>query len=208
MCPHVSLIAVRRNWQDSETGPGEEKVNQLFKTNCNKWHSELHATHTRILAVLHSGKGPFFLLMPVPGPWRPSTVFVQIILPSKWTGVSLKVSRRNWQDSETGPGEEKVNQLFKTNCNKWQTHPIPARLSVSLASSTRLTMTIRSRHTPTTLNFRCSHSLANHACSSTVSRYRGKGRNGRGGLESGTYLYEIALWLHAGNLLRHTFRNH
>ena len=22
------------------------------------------------------------------------------------------------------------------------------------------------------------------------------------------YLYEIALWLHAGNILRHTFRNH
>ncbi len=55
--------------------------------------------------------------MPVPGPLRPSTVFVQIILTSKWKGVSLKVSRRNWQ--ETGPGEEKVNQLFKTNCNKW-----------------------------------------------------------------------------------------
>jgi hypothetical protein len=55
----------------------------------------------------------------VPGPLRPSTVFVQIILPStgKWTGVSLKVSRRNWQ--ETGPGEEKVHQLFKTNCNRW-----------------------------------------------------------------------------------------
>jgi hypothetical protein len=27
--------------------------------------------------------------------------------------VSLKVSRRNWQ--ETGPGEEKVHQLIKTN---------------------------------------------------------------------------------------------
>jgi hypothetical protein len=30
--------------------------------------------------------------------------------------VSLKVSRWNWQ--ETGPGEEKVHQLFKTNCNR------------------------------------------------------------------------------------------
>jgi hypothetical protein len=49
---------------------------------------------------------------------RPSTasVFVQIILPFKWTGVSLKGSRRNWQETE--PGEEKVNQLFNTNCNK------------------------------------------------------------------------------------------
>jgi hypothetical protein len=54
--------------------------------------------------------------MPVPGPSRPSTVFVQIILTSKWTGVSLKVSR--WNCQETGPGEKKVNQLFKTNCNK------------------------------------------------------------------------------------------
>ena len=63
-------------------------------------------------------KKPFFSIyprLPVPVP-RPSTVFVQIILPSKRTGVSLKVSRRNWQ--ETAPGEEKVNQLFKTNCNK------------------------------------------------------------------------------------------
>jgi hypothetical protein len=80
--------------------------------------SELYVTRTRILAALHSEKGPFFLLMSVPGPLRPSTVFVQIILTSKWTGVSLKVSQRNWQDSETGPGEEKVNQLFKTNDNK------------------------------------------------------------------------------------------
>ncbi len=48
---------------------------------------------------------------------QPVSVFVQIILSSKWTGVSLKVSRRNWQ--ETGPGEEKVNQLFNTNSNKW-----------------------------------------------------------------------------------------
>ena len=62
-------------------------------------------------------KKSFFLPLPVPGPLRPSTVFVQIILSSKWTGVSLKVSRRNWQ--ETGPGEEKVHQLFKTNCNRW-----------------------------------------------------------------------------------------
>ncbi len=51
-----------------------------------------------------------------PVPLRPSTVFVQIFLPSNRTGVSLKVSRRNWQ--ETGPGEEKVHQLFKTNCNR------------------------------------------------------------------------------------------
>ena len=59
--------------------------------------------------------GLYFL--PVPCPSRPSTAFVQIILPSKRTGVSLKGSRRNWQ--ETVPGEEKVNQLFKINCNKW-----------------------------------------------------------------------------------------
>jgi hypothetical protein len=52
----------------------------------------------------------------VPGP-STASVFVQIILPSKWTGVSLKGSRWNWQ--ETSPGEEKVNQLFNTNCNKW-----------------------------------------------------------------------------------------
>ncbi len=52
----------------------------------------------------------------VPGP-STASVLVQIILPSKWTGVSLKGSRWNWQ--ETAPGEEKVNQLFNTNCNKW-----------------------------------------------------------------------------------------
>ena len=51
-----------------------------------------------------------------------------------------------------------------------ETHPISDRLSVSLASSIRLTMTIRSRHMPTTLNYRYSHSLANESCSSTVSR--------------------------------------
>jgi hypothetical protein len=61
---------------------------------------------------------PFFLpdsQSRVPGP-STASVFVQIILPSKWTGVSLKGSRRNWQETESG--EEKVNQLFNTNCNK------------------------------------------------------------------------------------------
>jgi hypothetical protein len=36
-------------------------------------------------------------------------------------------------------------------------------------------------------------------------------RGGRGGMVEGVgvwYVYEITLWLHAGNLLRHTFRNH
>jgi len=36
-------------------------------------------------------------------------------------------------------------------------------------------------------------------------------RGGRAGMVEGVgvwYLYEIALWLHAGNILRHTFRNH
>jgi hypothetical protein len=51
----------------------------------------------------------FFTLNPYP---RPSTesVFVQIILPSKWTGVSLKGYRWNWQ--ETVPGEETLSQCF------------------------------------------------------------------------------------------------
>jgi hypothetical protein len=44
-----------------------------------------------------------------------------------------------------------------------------------------LPMTTRSRHTPTTLNYRCSRSLTNEPSSSRVSRYRGKGRNGWGG---------------------------
>ena len=48
----------------------------------------------------------------------PSTesFFVKIFLLSKWTGVSLKGYRQNWE--ETVPGEEKVNQLLNTNCNK------------------------------------------------------------------------------------------
>jgi hypothetical protein len=39
-------------------------------------------------------------------------VFVTTVLPSKWTGVSLKGYRQNWQ--ERAPGVEKVNQLRKT----------------------------------------------------------------------------------------------
>ncbi len=43
----------------------------------------------------------------------------------------------------------------RTFCVKcWSTHPIPAHLRVSLASSMRLTMTIRKGLTPTTLNYR------------------------------------------------------
>jgi hypothetical protein len=53
----------------------------------------------------------FFTLNPYP---RPSTasVFVKIILSSKWTGVSLKAYRQNWQ--ETVPGEEKVTAISDT----------------------------------------------------------------------------------------------
>ncbi len=55
---------------------------------------------------------------------RPSTasVFVKIVLSSKWRspGVSLKGYRQNFQ--ERVPGEEKVHQLFNTNCNKWHFH--------------------------------------------------------------------------------------
>jgi hypothetical protein len=47
-----------------------------------------------------------------------------------------------------------------------------ASLSVSLASSMRLTMTIRRSLTPTTLSYRCSRSLSNETCSSRVSSLR------------------------------------
>ena len=49
---------------------------------------------------------------------RPSTasVFVEIALSSKWTGVSLKGCRQNCQ--ERGPGEEKDNRLLNPNWNK------------------------------------------------------------------------------------------
>jgi len=60
----------------------------------------------------------FFTLNPYP---RPSTesVFVEIVLTSKWTGVtvSLKGSRQKWQ--ETGPGDQKVNQFLNTNFYEW-----------------------------------------------------------------------------------------
>ncbi len=51
-------------------------------------------------------------------------------------------------------------------------HPTLARLSVSLASSMQLTMTIRSRLTPTTFTYPCSHSLTNEH-SRRVSRSEG-----------------------------------
>jgi hypothetical protein len=46
-----------------------------------------------------------------------TSVFVKILLTSKWTGVPLKGYRQN--EHETGPGEEKVNQLLNNSCNKW-----------------------------------------------------------------------------------------
>jgi hypothetical protein len=81
----------------------------------------------------------FFLPLPVPGPLRPSTVFVQIILPSKCTRVSLKVSRRNWQETGllvrkryincstlTVIGDTLIdcwrmynNRLFNSICKRW-----------------------------------------------------------------------------------------
>ena len=57
----------------------------------------------------------FFTLNPYPKT-STASVFVEIVLSSKWTGVFLKGYRQNWQ--ETAPGEEKVNQLLNTTCNK------------------------------------------------------------------------------------------
>jgi len=49
-------------------------------------------------------------------------------------------------------------QHLRTCCVQYSpTHPTLARLRVSFASSMQLTMMIRSRHTPTTLRYPCSH---------------------------------------------------
>jgi hypothetical protein len=115
----------------------------------------------------------------------------------------------------------KPDTLKKRVLQFWQ---IRARLRVSLASSMRLTMTIRRRLTSTTLNYRCSRSLTNETCSSRVSRVsrvsslrwrslrRGRGGMGEGvGLTVGNlvlvWLSEIDHCLHAGSLLRPAFRN-
>ena len=57
-----------------------------------------------------------------------------------------------------------------------RTHPTLAHLRVSLGSSIQLSMTIRSRLTPTTCSYRCSHTLTNDRSSSRVSRSEGEGK--------------------------------
>jgi len=54
-------------------------------------------------------------------------------------------------------------------------HPTHAHLSVSLASSMQLSMTIRRSLTPTTYSYRYSHSLTNDRSSSRVPRSEGEG---------------------------------
>ncbi len=41
----MSLKGYRQNWQ--ETAPGEENVNQLLNTNCNKWHLNRFMKHVQ-----------------------------------------------------------------------------------------------------------------------------------------------------------------
>ena len=61
-------------------------------------------------------------------------------------------------------------QHSRTCCVKCSpTHPTLAHLSVPLASSSQLTMTIRRSLAPTTFNYPCRHSLTNEHCSSRVS---------------------------------------
>ncbi len=74
------------------------------------------------------------------------------------------------QGPETGNSGEKEGGFQKNSNLFLKTRAEEVFLSVSLASSMRLTITIRIRHTPTILNYRCSHSLTNETCSSTVSR--------------------------------------
>jgi hypothetical protein len=76
------------------------------------------------------------------------------------------------------------------------THPTLTLLRVSLVSVMWLTMTIRNRHTSTTLNYPYRHSLTNEPCSSRVSRsWEGEGEEWVRGLTV-WYLYEIDLWIH------------
>ncbi len=65
----------------------------------------------RVQKQKNGGKKSFFYPNPYLRPWTTS-VFVRIVLPSKWTGVSLKGYRQNLQ--ETAPGEENVNHLTNT----------------------------------------------------------------------------------------------
>jgi hypothetical protein len=60
----------------------------------------------------------FFFPLPVPGPLNLNRLCSNNSAFWVDRGVSEGFSvDSNWQD--TGPGEEKVHQLFKTNCNRW-----------------------------------------------------------------------------------------
>jgi hypothetical protein len=71
---------------------------------------------------------------------------------------------------------QKANKI--RGCLERRMSSMQLTLNDDQKSSIQLTMTIRNRHTPTAFNYPCRHSFTNAQCSSRVSRYRWKGRNG------------------------------
>ena len=82
----------------------------------------------------------------------------------------------SWTNQSTDIWKKNCYQHSCTCCVQcWPTHQTLARLSVSLASSIQLPMTIRRSFTPTTFSYPCSHSFTNEHSRSRVSRSEGEG---------------------------------
>ena len=105
--------------------------------------------------------------------WKPKSWSTRLLLAPSSHSRKGRITRGRTLSTYLIGGSQTVQrcQDSRTCCVQfWRTHPIRARLSDFLASSMRLTMTIRRGLTPTTLNYRCSRSLTNDRCSSRVSR--------------------------------------
>ena len=105
--------------------------------------------------------------------WQPNTWGTRLWMTPSSHSRKGRISRVNTYSTCLIGGSQTVQhyQDSRTCCVQyWPTHTALVHLSIPLASSMRLPMTIRSRHTPTTLNYPCRPSLTNDPCSLRVSR--------------------------------------
>jgi hypothetical protein len=107
--------------------------------------------------------------------WRTKSWSTRLLLTTSSHSSKGRIGRGRTHSTCLIGGSQTVQrwQDSRTCCVQfWQTLPIRVRLRVSLASSMRLTMTIRRSLTLTTLSYRYSRSLTNETCSSRVSSLR------------------------------------
>jgi hypothetical protein len=145
------LIFAHVSWIDSSV---------TYYSSC--WAIDLHFLH-QVLSLANSGDNPSE---------TPHVHLEDRTILTQTDTVEGLTRERTHSTCLIGGGQTVQHYHDSLTCcvQYWPTHTALVHLSIPSASSMRLPMTIRSRHTPTTLNYPCRPSLTNDPCGPRVSR--------------------------------------